>query len=387
MCRPAGPLRARPGRTYNGEDQRPWWCSAWTRTSGPTHTTVATDELGRQQDQRTLPATDTGHQRLLAWARENYPGPAEQRLWAIEDCRHVSGRLERALLAAGERVVRVPSHLTAQARRDARTRGKSDSIDALAVARAALREPDLPVARHDQASRELKLLVDHRDQLVTRRTEIINRLRWRLHELDPELVVPDRTLHRTGTQKRLIAALGTAQHVNAAAAAGLELQRQLALDELDEVVQLTHRADELEKQISARSRDQAAELLAIPGCGALTAAKLIAETADVRRFRSEDGFAAHAGTAPIPVSSGNRQRLRLCRGGNRQLNLALHRIALTQIRLSGRGRDYYQRKQAEGHTKKEALRALKRKIARAVYTALRLDAARRSTPSSPAVLT
>lgn len=111
-----------------------------------THTTVATDELGRKQDQRTLPATDSGHQRLLAWARENYPGPAEQRLWAIEDCRHVSGRLERALLAAGERIVRVPAHLTAQARRDARTRGKSDPIDALAVARAALREPDLPVA-------------------------------------------------------------------------------------------------------------------------------------------------------------------------------------------------------------------------------------------------
>jgi transposase len=291
-------------------------------------------------------------------------------------------------VAAGERVVRVPSHLTAQARRDARTRGNSDPIDALAVARAALREPDLPVARHDQASRELKLLVDHRDQLVNHRTEIINRLRWRLHELDPELVVPDRTLHRTSTQKRLIAALATAQRVNAAAAAGLELQRQLTLDELNEVVQLTHRADQLEKQISVRSRDQAPELLAIPGCGALTAAKLIGETADVRRFRSEDSFAAHAGTAPIPVSSGNRQRLRLCRGGNRQqLNLALHRIALTQIRISGRGHDYYQRKQTEGHTKKEALRALKRKIARAVYTALRLDATRRSAPTSPVVLT
>ncbi len=104
-----------------------------------THTTVAADQVGREHAQRTLPATDVGHQRLLEWARESYPGPSSERLWAIEDCRHVSGRLERALLAAGEQVVRVPSQLMAGTRRGARTRGKSDPIDALAVARAALR--------------------------------------------------------------------------------------------------------------------------------------------------------------------------------------------------------------------------------------------------------
>ena len=115
----------------------------------------------------------------------------------------MSTRLERALLAAGERVVRVPPKLMAGARSSARTRGKSDPIDALAIARAALREPDLPVACHDGTSRELKLLVDHREDLVTERTRMQNRLRWHLHELDPELDVPARGLDRLTVLDRL----------------------------------------------------------------------------------------------------------------------------------------------------------------------------------------
>jgi hypothetical protein len=113
-----------------------------------------------------------------------------ERIWAVEDCRHVSGRLERDLLAAGERVVRVPPRLMAGARQAVRTPGKSDPIDALAVARAALREPTLPVAEHDQAFWEVKLLVDHLEQLVAERTRTINRLRWHLHQPDPTWNTP-----------------------------------------------------------------------------------------------------------------------------------------------------------------------------------------------------
>src|SRR5690349_4395925 len=105
-----------------------------------THTAVVVDELGRELAQRTVAATDAGHRALLGWAGQRASG---QRVWAVEDCRHVSARLERALLGAGQRVVRVPPKLMAGARHSARTRGKSDPIDALAVARAALREPDL----------------------------------------------------------------------------------------------------------------------------------------------------------------------------------------------------------------------------------------------------
>src|ERR1700759_4461683 len=141
-----------------------------------THTFVAVDELGRELGHKTFPATTTGHHQALRWARERF---GAELLWAIEDCRHLSARLERDLLTAGQAVVRVPPKMMAEPRRTARTRGKSDPIDALAVARAAQREPDLPVASHDEVSRELKLLVDRRGGLVQQRTATINRLLWR----------------------------------------------------------------------------------------------------------------------------------------------------------------------------------------------------------------
>jgi Transposase len=145
-----------------------------------THTVVAVDDLGRQLGERTTGTTSDDHLGLLSWA-EMFDG---DRLWAIEDCRHLSRRLEGDLLAAGERIVRVPTKLMAHARDAARSYGKSDPIDAVAVARAALREPDLPAAHLDGPAREVRLLVDHRDNLVAERTRAINRLRWHLHELD-----------------------------------------------------------------------------------------------------------------------------------------------------------------------------------------------------------
>ena len=126
------------------------------------HTVVIVDEQGRQLAQRTVGTTSGDHLGLLAWAAKH----GAERRWAVEDCRHLSRRLERDLLAAGERIVRVPPKLMANARDSARTFGKSDPIDALAVARAALREPDLPVARLDGPEREVRLLVDHREDLV-----------------------------------------------------------------------------------------------------------------------------------------------------------------------------------------------------------------------------
>src|SRR6188768_2173119 len=145
------------------------------------HTLVAVDEQGRKLGEVTAPATPAGHLVLLDWAEARFP----ERRWALEDCRHLSRRLERDLLVAGESVVRVPPKLMAGARRSGREPGKSDPIDALAVARAALREPDLPVARLDGPEREIRLLVDHRDDLVRQRTADQNRLRWHLHELTP----------------------------------------------------------------------------------------------------------------------------------------------------------------------------------------------------------
>src|SRR5215216_2263865 len=158
-----------------------------------THTFVAVDEVGRKLGEKVVPATTAGHSRALAWAREEF---GDDLLWGIEDCRNLSARLERDLLSAGQSVVRVAPKLMAQSRACARTRGKSDPIDALAVAQAVLRNPDLPVASHDDVSRELKLLIDRREDLVTQRTSTINRLRQRVHELDPAAEPKLGSLHR-----------------------------------------------------------------------------------------------------------------------------------------------------------------------------------------------
>ncbi len=165
----------------------------------------------------------------------------------------------------------------AQTRASARTRGKSDPIDALAVARAVLREPDLPVACHDEVSRELKLLVDRREVLVAQRTALINRLRWRVHELDPERAPKPGSLDRAKHREMLRAWLHTVPGLVA----------ELARDELADITRLTGAIDALAKRIGARIRQVAPALLALPGCGELSAAKLVGEAAGVRRFKSE----------------------------------------------------------------------------------------------------
>jgi transposase len=153
-------------------------------------TAVAVDQAGRMLDEQTVAVTQ--HE-LVGWAA----GLSGERLWAIEDCRQLTRSLERELIAAGEDLVRVPPKLMAPERRTGRLRGKSDPIDALAVARAALREPRLSRPRPDeQPFRELKLLVDHRDDLVDERRRIQQRLRWHLHQLDPSFVVLAKGLDR-----------------------------------------------------------------------------------------------------------------------------------------------------------------------------------------------
>ena len=149
-----------------------------------THTLVAVNHLGHLLGQATVEATDSGHAKALRWAQTTF-GP-EPALWAIEDVRMVSRRLERFLMDAGLTVVRVPTQVMATTRASSRTHGKSDPIDATAVAVAALRYPDLPRAFHDQLSYELKLLMDHRETLIKQRSAAINRLRWRVHQLDPQ---------------------------------------------------------------------------------------------------------------------------------------------------------------------------------------------------------
>lgn len=328
-------------------------------THKSTHTIVVVDANGRQLGERTLPATPAGHLQLVQWA-----GQWPNRTWAIEDCRHLSRRLEADLLRAGERVVRVAPRLMAGARRSSRVPGKSDPIDALAVARAALRELDLPTASLDGPERDIRLLLDHRDDLVAERTRMHNRLRWHLHELDPAASPALRSLNRQGVLSRLEQQLATVPGVVA----------RLARELVARISALTVTINNLEREIGCLVRPLAPTLLALLGCGVLTAAKLVGETADVRRFRSPAAYARHNGTAPVPVWSGNTPRVRLSRGGNRQLNAALHRIAVTQLQQHAAGHDYVQRRLAHGNTKTEAIRALRRHLSNEVYRRMLADA-------------
>ena len=326
-------------------------------THKATHTCAAVSAgVGELLGSKTAPARKEGFGVLLRWAR----GLGVERTWAIEDCRHVSGGLERFLIARGERVVRVAPKLTAGTRSSARERGKSDEIDALAIARAALREglDSLPAAFLDDEARAIKLLNEHRECMVGERTRRQNRLRWLLHDRWPELEIPAQALDRARWLDKVARRLARAQQ---------SVDIRICRDLVREIRSATRQINGLEREIAALVADRAPQLLALPGCGPMTAATIIAETAGPGRFATDAKLARTAGVAPIPASSGKRQRHRLDRGGNRKLNCALHRIAITQGRCHPPAIAYLARRQADGKTRKEALRALKRHLARTIW--------------------
>jgi transposase len=343
-------------------------------THKATHTLAAVGAAsGELLGELTAAARRPGFVQILDWGR----ALGEERVWAIEDCRHVSGPFERFLVASGERVVRVAPHLTAQRR--GRERGKSDAIDARAIARAALERgiEKLPAAHLDAACLEIKLLLDHREDLVRARSEDQQRLRWHLHDLWPALEVPAGALDRTVWLERIAGKLARAEQ---------SARVRVARDLVRSIRRESRRAAELEREIGALVGKKAPELLDLAGCGVLSAAKILAETAGVERFGSDAKLARLAGVAPIPASSGRKDRHRLDRGGNRQLNCALHRIAVTQGRLHEPARTFLAKKQAEGKSRMEALRCLKRHLARAVWHALR-EARDRELTDSPSPFT
>jgi transposase len=292
---------------------------------------------------------------------------ASERLWALEDCRQLTVWLERQLLGLGEEVVRVPPKLTVPERRAGRQRGKSDPIDALAIARAALREPDLPRPREEERTYvEIKLLVDHRDDLVDERRRVQQRLRWHLYQLDPTFAVPLRLLARPSHLERVSRWLARQEQ---------ELQVRLARELVVRIRALTRMIDELDQELEQRTIATAPALLELPGCGAVTAAKLLAEIGPIARFKNDAQLARHSGVAPLEASSGRIQRHRLDRGGNRQLNAALYRMAITQARYHPPACAYLERKKAEGKSRREAIRCLKRLLVRVVFNTLKASPA------------
>jgi transposase len=314
---------------------------------------------GELLGERTVPVGRRGFGALLQWAR----GVDGDRVWALEDCRHVSGSLERFLIERGERVLRIPTHLTAKSRRSARQRGKSDPIDALNVARAALQEglECFPAAHLDGPELDLRLLVDHRERLVRHRVELNSTLLWHLHDLWPELRLPGGALFSKKWTTRIARRLARAQQT---------MRVRIARDELRRLRELTQAINRLEREIAELVGQLAPQLLTEPGFGPLIAAKLVGEIAGAQRFATAAKLARAAGVAPIPASSGKTQRQRLDQGGNRQINAALHRVIVTRARCHPPTRDYIARRRREGKSTREAVRCLKRYLARRVWRLL-----------------
>jgi transposase len=212
----------------------------------------------------------------------------------------------------------------------------------------------------------LKLLVDHRDDLVDERRRAQQRLRWHLHQLDPSLAVPAKALDRSTHLDRVGRWLARRQQ---------DVQARIARELVARCRSLTRTILELDRELEQRTAHTSPALLELPGCGPLTAAKLLAEIGPIDRFQSDAQLARHGGVAPLEASSGRVQRHRLDRGGNRQLNCALYRIAITQARVHPAARAYLERKQAEGKSRREAIRCLKRQLARVVFNTLKANPA------------
>jgi transposase len=326
------------------------------------HALAAVDEgTGKVRGSRQIKADGPGQLAAVRWAREL----DEERVWAIEDCRSCSRRLEQALLAASERVIRVPPHRMGASRKGEREPGKSDEIDALAVARAAVKDgvERFPVAYLNERAMEIRLLLDHRNDLVAERTRTVNRLRWHLLELCPEL---ERSLKRGALNQARVLDRVDRQLRKLPIGARVRIARE----QISDLRGLNRGIEQLAAELAELVTAHRPQLLAEQGCGALTAAILIGHTAGNERFRSDAAFGLQTGTAPIPCSSGKRTQHRLNRGGDRQLNHALHIIAVTRAQHDPATKQYLAREEAEGKTKKGALRSLKRHLARRFHQLL-----------------
>jgi transposase len=284
----------------------------------------AIDSAGRELGAQTFRNDRHGHQNLLRWAK-TFGG---ERRFGIEGSGSYGAALARLLAAADETAVEVPAILTQRERRHLRRAGKSDPGDALAIARVALREQGLGPVKLAGLAEDLKLLVDARDQRVFERTRAANRLHAYLVVMEPGAAAQVGNLraacHLAAARRLIARSDGT--------------RAQLARTELGHVRTLSAEIRELERQIRALVGSSGSRLPAIKGVAEITAAKILGETGNPTRFRSSPAFAAVSGTAPIPASSGKTSRHRLNRGGNRQLNRALHTVAVVQAKTDDRAK-------------------------------------------------
>lgn len=326
------------------------------------HVAAAVDDHGRVLGHIEIPAGELDA--LLTWISQQ-PAPRQV---AVEGARGYGWALTLRLLEIGEVVIDVPAQLTADGRRTSASRGKDDLSDAVIVARVALREGGLQRPNPEHLDTDLKLLVDARDQLVGE----AGRVRNRLHAI--LLAIAPGYRDHTGAL-RSGRALDTAARLARRARGRDPIRVRLALAAIRRLRQLRREISELDHDIATVLAGRPTHHLeSVCGVGTLVAGKLLGEIQHIDRFPTAAALAVHAGVAPVPASSGTRQRHRLNRGGNRQLNRALYTVARTQARWHPPAQAYLARKRAEGKSAAEARRCLMRHLATAVWKAMRADA-------------
>jgi len=323
------------------------------------HTAVAIGAAEEPLGELRVRACAAQAERLLAWAVA-WP----ERTWAIEGAAGLGHLLAQQLLAAGERVLDVQPKLGARVRLlAAGAVNKNDPNDARSVAVAALRSASRREVAADDHAAVLKVWSKRHRDLGRARTQVACRLHAVLCELVPERISAAQAAH-------LLEGITPPGAVGAA-------HCELAGEFLADLRRIDTQMREAKKKLTTAVRASATTLTEIFGVGPVVAATVIGEVRDLSRFADRDHFAAYNGTAPIEVSSGRRKIYRLSRRGNRRLNHAIHMAAVTQVsHRHSPGRAYYERKLAEGKTRKEALRSLKRRLSDTIFAQLQADARR-----------
>ena len=305
--------------------------------------------------------TDTdGFDQLVAYAT-SWP----DRVWAIEGCAGIGRHVAQRLLAAGEQVVDVPAKLSARMRMFATGQGrKTDDTDAHSIALVGVRISGLRPVVSDDTLEMLRLLVDRRRRIGADHTRMV----CQLHQLLLELVAGGAKKNLSAAQARkILAGVRPKDEVG-------KLRKRVALELVVDLERVYQRKKQANKELIALLKTTDTDLLDLHGIGPSGAARLLVEVGDITRFPNRGHFASWTGTAPIDVSSGDRQHHRLSRGGNRQINRVLHIMAVIQLRHPTEGRAYYDRRKAAGKTSMEALRCLKRRLSDIVYRHLVSDA-------------
>ncbi|MGH2703482.1 MAG: IS110 family transposase [Actinomycetota bacterium] len=320
---------------------------------------AALDELGRVIGTEEFTNDDGGHDALLEWVM----GYGADRVIGIEGTGTFGAAVARRLLAVHEDVKEVPPFLPHRDRRKNPTRGKSDLRDAVAIARVVARGETLSSPRRVDIMRDLKLLGDHRDQLVRARTQLINRTHQDLVVSHPGY---EKRIPKLTSKKRL-------REARTLLRGDASVRADLIRDRIAEISRLIDKVAGTERQIAAKVVESGTRLTQLRGIGFLVAAKILGEVGDPARLRSKSSFAMLTGTAPIEASSGKTKRHRLNRGGNRQLNYALYVMALARRRGDTDTRAYLERLREAGKSDREALRCLKRQLSNVVFRQLVSD--------------